>query len=96
MFMLMMHVRDVRVPVFQSLVPMGVRMGLTRRVAWRMFVLMVRVVNVRVRMLHRLVHMLMFVMLRNMQPHADRHQQSGCKQLGGHRILQEHQCCNCT
>lgn len=43
---MLMHVRDVRMPVFQSLVPMGVRMGLTRRIAWRMFVLMVGVVNV--------------------------------------------------
>lgn len=87
----MMHVRDVRVPMFQSLVPMDVRVGLARWIVRRMFVLMVRVVDVRVRMLHRLVHMVMIVMLREMQPYADCHQQAGCKQLGGHRFLQERQ-----
>ena len=91
---LMMHVRDVRVPVLQPRVPMvvGVRLAgwITRRV--RMPVMLV--VHMRVCMFHRLVPMLMLVMLGEMQPYADGHQETSCEQLDCQRLLQERQCGN--
>ena len=61
-------------PVCQPLVPMDMGMRFARRITRRVFVLMVLIVRVRVRVLHRLVGMLMLVMLGQMQPHADAHQ----------------------
>lgn len=70
----MMHVRDVRVPVLQSLVPVGVGVRLTGRIAGSVVVLVVLVVHMRVRMVHQLVRMLMLVMLCKIQPDSDSHQ----------------------
>lgn len=50
-----------------------VAVGLSRRVARIMFVLMMFVVDVRVRVFHLLVHMHMLMAFREMQPNARRH-----------------------
>lgn len=69
-----MHVRDVRVTMLQRLVPMSVGVRLAGWIVRCVVVLMVLVVHMRVRMLHRLVHMLMLVTLGKMQPDADGHE----------------------
>ena len=66
----MMHVWHVRVSVHQPLVPVGVGVRLAGWIVRCVVVLMVFVVHMRVRMLHRLVHMLMLVTLGEMQPDA--------------------------
>ena len=71
---LMMHIGDVRVLVLQPLVPVGMRVRLAGRVVGAVLVLMMFVVDVGVRMLHRLVHVLMLVALGEMQPNANGHQ----------------------
>ena len=67
---------------------MGVRFA--RRITRGVLVLMVLIVHVGVRMLHQLVRVLMLVMLRQMQPHAEAHEQAGRNQLNGHGLSQEH------
>jgi hypothetical protein len=69
----MMHIRDVRVAMHQSLVPMGMSVGLAGGIIGRVLMLVMRVVDVRVQVLHRLVNMFMLVMLGEMEPHADGH-----------------------
>lgn len=58
------------------------------RLAWwivgSMRVLMVLVVHVPMRVLHRLVLMLVLMDLGDVQPDADRHEQSSNGELGGH------------
>ena len=53
------------------------RMGLARRVLGTVRVLMVFVMQMRMRVSHRLVNVLMFVMLSHVQPDTYRHQSSG-------------------
>lgn len=66
----------MRMLVDQRLVPMHMHVRLLA-VPWKiMFVVMVFIVSMHVRMLHRLVHVLMFVPFTQMQPDAERHQ--GC------------------
>jgi hypothetical protein len=77
----MMHVRGMRVPVLQSLVPVGMGVRLAGRIIGGVDVLVVLVMHVRMRMLHRLMHMLVLVVLGEMQPDTDGHQQAGDKQL---------------
>jgi hypothetical protein len=72
--MRVMHVRQMWMRVPQPLVPMDMRMRFARRIIGRMFMLMMFIVHMRVCMLHRLVQMLMFVALRQVQPHAEAHQ----------------------
>ena len=72
--MMVMHIWDVRVFVGEALVPMGVRMRLTGWIARHVIMLVMLIVHVGMRMLHRLVNVIMLVVLREMQPHADTHQ----------------------
>jgi hypothetical protein len=55
-----------------------------------MLVLVVLVVNMRVCVLHRPVHVLMLVMLCQMKPYAHAHQQTRCKELDGQGLPQKH------
>jgi len=71
---LVMHIWDVRVFMGEALVPMGVRMRLTEWIARQVVMLVVLIVHVRVCMLGALVKMIMLVVLREMEPHADTHQ----------------------
>ena len=44
--------------------------------------LVVLIVRVRMRMLHRLVHVLVLMALRQVQPHAERHERRGDPERG--------------
>ena len=72
----MMRIRIVRVGMAQ----IGVDVCVDVRLAWRVIravrMLMVRVVNMRMNMLHRLMDMLVSVAFGEVQPHPDRHQNS--------------------
>lgn len=56
--------------VHDRLVPMRVRMSVTGRILAGMYVLMMRIVNVEVLVLHGLVCVLVLVPLGDMKPHA--------------------------
>ena len=58
----------VRVPVAQGLMPVPMRVRLSRRVAGPMDVMMVVIMGVGVLVLQRLVDVLMLVVLREVQP----------------------------
>jgi hypothetical protein len=87
--MRVMHVREVRMLVPQPVMPMGMGMRLPRRIIGRVLMSMVLIMHVGVRMFHWLMNMFMLVMLGQVQPHADTHQQSCRKKLNGHRLAQE-------
>lgn len=72
--MRVMHIRQMRMLVFQRLMPMRMSMWFTRRITRCVFVLMVLIVEVGMGMLHRGMNVLMLMMLGQMQPHADAHQ----------------------
>jgi hypothetical protein len=76
----------VRMPVHHRHMAMAVRMSLVRRLAGRMLVLMMFIVNVAVLMRDRLVHVLMAVPFRQMQVKADRHQAARRAQRPGDRF----------
>jgi hypothetical protein len=78
MFVQVMHVRDVWVRVLQAPVSVGVGVRFSRRIVRQVLVLVMIIVNVRMHMLHRLMNVLVLVMLGQMQPHADGHQQARC------------------
>lgn len=69
-----MEVRIVGVPVRHRRVPVGVRVGLARRVIRGVFVLVMEVVDVTMGMLHRFMRVVVVVRLGDVQPHADTHQ----------------------
>ena len=69
----MMHVRHVRVRMPQWLMPMGVRVRLSGWNARPMLVLMVRVVHMRMRVLHQVMSVLMPMILCQMQPDTGCH-----------------------
>lgn len=76
-----MHVGHVPMSMAEPL--MTVRMGvrLARRIVGRMRVLMMLVVNMQMLVLHRLMHVLMLVHFRDMQPHADCHEHTRSREL---------------
>ena len=55
-----------------------------------MYVLMMRVMHVRMSMFHRLVLMLVLVVFSQVQPDTERHQQAGQNQLCGDRFMQHY------
>ena len=77
--MLVMHVRHVRVPVLEPAMLVRVGVGLPRRVIGAMRVLVMRVVNVGVRVREHLVLVFMLVVFGEMQPHPNGHQGAGNK-----------------
>ena len=74
--MRVVHIRNVRVAVLQASMTMPVRVWFARWIGQSMFVLVMCVVHVRMRMFQRLVLVFMLVVLSEMQPDADGHQQS--------------------
>jgi hypothetical protein len=72
----MVHVRDVRMFVHELLVPVPMRVRLTARVVRPMDMLMVRIMDVRMAVLLRLVHVLVVMMLGQVQPDAERHERA--------------------
>lgn len=67
---------------------MGVR--LAGRIIGAMLVLVMCVMGVRMRVFHGFVNVLMFVVLGDVQPHADRHQKARHQKLKGERLTQKH------
>ena len=67
------HVGHVRMPMTQALVAVRVRVRLARWIIDPMRMLMVLVVDVPVRMLHRRVLMIVRVVLGEVQPYAEAH-----------------------
>ena len=86
MSVLMMHVRHVLVGMLQSHMRMPMGVGLTWRIFGFVDVLMILIMNVRMRVYQRFVDMLVFVMLGQMQPHSDRHECSRDDELGRNRF----------
>lgn len=76
-FVLVMDIRIVLVRVTHAFVMVRVRMRLVTIPFEIMVVLVVSVVTVRVAVIHRLVLMLVFVRLRQVQPDARAHQRCG-------------------
>ena len=72
-----MQVGIVRMAVRHPAVAMRMRMRLVSLPREAVPMLMVIIVRVRMRMLDRLVHVLMLVALREVQPHAERHERGG-------------------
>ena len=70
----MMHVRGMRVFVSQALMLMAVRVWFARRITKNIRVLMMFVVDMRVRVFHGLMFVQMLVIFSQMQPDADGHQ----------------------
>ena len=67
-------VGEVRVFVHHRLMPMPVLVGLVAGPCKRMGVLVVRVMDMAVTVLHRFMDMFMLVVLGEVQPHAPSHQ----------------------
>ena len=84
MRMQMMGIREMwmRMPEWHMPMLMGVACaGHHRFVVHVVMVLVAFSVNVLVNMLKQLVGMFVLVPLREMQPHTDRHQHTGCQEL---------------
>ena len=84
----MMHVRYVCMTVPDRLLPMRVRMRLPRRYTFSVRVLVMIIMGMQVRMLHRLMFVLVFVHFAKVEPDFKRHQRPGSKQLGCLRLPQ--------
>ena len=89
MLVLVVHVRHVRMLVLQPLVAMRVRVGLAGRIVRRVLVLMVLIVHMRVGVLQGLMDVLVLVVLGQVQPDADAHEQAGDEELDGERARAE-------
>ena len=82
----MMHVRDVWVGVLHGLMFVKMGMRLAGRIDDAVGVTMVSIMHVRVRVSHRSMKVLMFMMLSHVQPHASRHKYSRGDELRRYRI----------
>ena len=82
MIVAVMQVRVVRMAVRHPAVAMRMRVRLVSLPREAVPMLMVIIVRVRMRMLHRLVHVLMLVALREVQPYAERHERGGDPERG--------------
>jgi hypothetical protein len=80
---LVMHVGNVGVLVLKALVPMRMRMRFARRSVRRVLMLVMLVMDVGMLVLRRHVYVLMLVVLGQVQPHPDCHQQTCGNQLQG-------------
>jgi hypothetical protein len=89
MMMRVVHVRDMRVCVLQRLVAVRMGMRLARRVGRIMDVLMMLIVNVRMGMRHRLVHVLVLMPFCEMQQNAQHHEYPGGCKLKSQRLAQK-------
>ncbi len=58
-----MHVRHVHMPMLQAPMTVRVCVGLAWRIFWAMLVLVMRIVDVRMRMLRRFVNVFVLVVL---------------------------------
>ena len=91
MVMTVVDVGIVGVGMGLGFVLVRVAVRLSRWVVGRVFVLVVFVVDMAVVMLHRFVLVLVFVLLREMQPDADAHERSRHAEENGESFLEDHQ-----
>ena len=85
------HVRVMRVVVFERLVFMRMGMGFVGRFARRVSMLMVRVMLVAVVVYRPLVYVGVFMPLGQVQPQANSHEQSGRDERQSHWVTQDNQ-----
>jgi hypothetical protein len=78
-----MQIGVVRVFVHQLSVAVQVAVWLAYEIAWRMHMLVMRVMEMAVLMFQGLVHMLVVVRLCQMQINADPHQQRSAEERNG-------------
>jgi hypothetical protein len=90
----MVQIREVRVAVTEPRVHVGMAMRLAGRSSRRVGVLVVLVVDVRVRVLERLVLVLVFVPLGEVKPHAGPHETPGEEGLPGQRLMERDGACD--
>ena len=77
MFVRVVHVGDMRMLVCEPFVAMPMRMRLAERIAWSMNVLMVLVVDMRMTMLEGLMDVFVVMLLGQVQPDTEAHEQAG-------------------
>ena len=82
------HVGHVWMAVPHRHVLMPMCMWLARRITWSVGVLVVGIVHMAMGVLHRFVLMLMLVMLCEMQPDSESHEQSGRHDLQSQRLTE--------
>jgi hypothetical protein len=85
---LVVHVRHMRMRVFQPTVAVRVRVGFAGRVLRPMAVLMVLVMHMRMRVHQWFMYMLMLVVLGHMQPDSNRHQNTGDNEGDGYGLAE--------
>lgn len=85
MTMLVVQIRPMWVGVGQRLVPMRMGMWLTGWVIWSMLVLVMRVMDVAVRMFQFIMYVLVNMALGKMKPLADSHQKTRNQERSRHR-----------
>ena len=83
------HVRHMRMLVHEPLVAMPVRMGLAGRIVWAVRVLMVRIVHMRVAVLQGLMDVFVLMVLGQVQPDPEAHEQAGDQELEGDGLAQK-------
>lgn len=88
----MMQIRVVRMTVNQRLVPMRMSVRLTRRIARVMRMPMVFIMDVGMRVFHRLVTMPMLVVLSKVQIEAEEHQYRCYGESRGDRFAEQQDC----
>ena len=81
MAMRVVHVRHMRMLVYEPLVAMPVRMGLAGRIVLAVAVLMVCIVHMRVAVLQGLMDVFVLMMLGQVQPEPEAHEQAGDQEL---------------
>ena len=83
-----MHVGDVRMLVRQTVMAMPVRVRLARRIVGPVGVPMVHIVHMRMAMLLGLMDVLVVMILGQVQPDADAHEQASDRELQRHGLAQ--------
>ena len=84
----MMLVGRMGMGVLQRVVPMPMRVRLSRRVHRSVTMLVVRIVRMAMGMRHRRMNVAVLVMLGNVQPDSDCHQGGGSQDLERQRLAQ--------
>ena len=83
------HIRHMRMLVHEPLVAMPVRMGLAGRIVWAVAVLMVRIVHMRVTVLQGLMDVFVLMILGQVQPDPEAHEQAGDQELEGDGLTEK-------
>jgi hypothetical protein len=82
MVVAVMEVRHVGVTVHHWLVPVPMRMRLSGRVGWAVLVSMMFIVTVAMVVFHALMKVFVLMMLGQVEPHSDHHQQKRWPEKG--------------